>query len=327
MSDPFNKNAKAVYGKAVRIAPKLRRITAPNASPMTFTGTQTYLAGDKNVVVIDPGPADEGHVKTILDALEPSERIVGILVTHTHIDHSPAAAPLAKATGAPIFAFGEHGAGRSEAMAALASNGANMGGGEGADRTFKPTMAVKDGDVIKFPGLSFTALHTPGHLSNHLCFDIGNGVVFTGDLVMGWATTMVSPPDGDMAAFMSSLRMMQAREDRIYYPGHGEPVNNVAENLEYQLSHRKLRDAQIRQVLKDGPATPAELTAKIYTNVDKSLHPAAARNVFAHLLGMLTKELAEVHGTLSPDATFSTTSKGRRGERKMVVGGTKKPDN
>jgi glyoxylase-like metal-dependent hydrolase (beta-lactamase superfamily II) len=318
MSDPFNRDANAVYGKAVRIAPQLRRITAPNASPMTFTGTQTYLAGDKNVVVIDPGPADEGHIQTILSALGPKERIVGILVTHTHIDHSPGAAPLAKATGAPVFAFGEHGTGMSEAMTKLAATGADMGGGEGADRKFRPTMTVKDGDAIKFPGLSFTVLHTPGHLSNHVCFDAGDGVVFTGDLVMGWATTMVSPPDGDMAAFLASLRKMQSRGDRLYYPGHGEPVRNVAENLDYQISHRKLRDAQIRQVLKDGPATPAELTAKIYTNVDKALHPAAARNVFAHLLGMLSGGLAEVDGALSPRAPFAITTKGRQGEQKMT---------
>lgn len=319
MSDPFTKEAKAVYGKAVRIAPQLRRITAPNASPMTFTGTQTYLAGDKNVVVIDPGPADEGHIQTILAALGPGERIVGILVTHTHIDHSPAAAPLAKATGAPVFAFGKHGTGMSEAMVALAATGAEMGGGEGADYDFAPAMEVNDGDVIKFPGLSFTVLHTPGHLSNHVCFDAGDGVVFTGDLVMGWATTMVSPPDGDMAAFLASLRKMKDRGDRLYYPGHGEPVRNVAENLDYQISHRKLRDAQIRQVLKDGPATPAELTAKIYTNVDKALHPAAARNVFAHLLGMLSDGLAEVEGSLSPSATFALTAKGHHGKRELKL--------
>lgn len=325
MNDPFNKETKAVYGRAVRIAPQLRRITAPNASPMTFTGTQTYLAGDTNVVVIDPGPANPDHIQTIINALGPKERVVGILVTHTHIDHSPAAAPLAKATGAPVFAFGEHGTGMSEAMIALSKTGADMGGGEGADRDFKPTMAVKDGDVIKFPGLSFTALHTPGHLSNHLCFDVGNGVVFTGDLVMGWATTMVSPPDGDMAAFMNSLRAMQERGDRLYYPGHGEPVRNVAENLDYQISHRKLRDAQIRQVLKSAPATPTELTAKIYTNVDKSLHPAAARNVFAHLLGMLSEEMVEVDGAVSPQATFSITAKGRKGVRELSVGKAKKP--
>ncbi|MGB1212022.1 MAG: MBL fold metallo-hydrolase [Pikeienuella sp.] len=319
MNDPFNKNAKAVYGKAVRIAPQLRRITANNPSPMTFTGTQTYLVGDKNVVVIDPGPADPAHTQTILDALLPGERIVGILVTHTHVDHSPGTAALIKATGAPSFAFGEHGTGMSENMAALSASGATMGGGEGADRTFKPTMAVKDGDNIKFPGLSFGVIHTPGHLSNHICFDAGEGVVFTGDLVMGWATTMVSPPDGDMAAFLASLNRMKAREDRVYYPGHGEPVRNIQENLEYQLSHRKLRDAQIRQVLKDGPATPAEITAKVYANIDKSLHAAAARNVFAHLLGMLSDEKATVEGPISPESRFAVTEKGIRGDRKMTV--------
>lgn len=325
MSDPFNKDAKAVYGKAVRIAPQLRRITAPNASPMTFTGTQTYLAGDKTVVVIDPGPADEGHIQTIIDALEPGERISGILVTHTHVDHSPGAELLKQATNAPVFAFGEHGAGMSAEMTALAESGADMGGGEGADRAFKPTVSVKDGDRIKFPNLTFTVLHTPGHLSNHVCFDAGEGVVFTGDLVMGWATTMVSPPDGDMAAFMSSLRRMKEREDRLYYPGHGEPVRNVAENLDYQISHRKLREAQIKQVLKDGPATPAELTAKIYVNVDKALHPAAARNVFAQLLGLLSEGKAEVEGVLSPASRFSLTEKGAKGERRMTVNPARKP--
>lgn len=319
MKDPFNKTASAVYGKAVRIAPHLRRITANNPSPMTFTGTQTYMVGEGKVVVIDPGPADERHIETIMGALAPRERIVGILVTHTHVDHSPGAPLLSKAASAPVFGFGEHGTGMSDEMKALAASGVNMGGGEGADRAFKPSVNVKDGDTIKFPGLSFTVLHTPGHLSNHVCYDAGEGVVFTGDLVMGWATTMVSPPDGDMAAFMASLKRMKARGDRVYYPGHGEAVRNVDENLSYQINHRRLREAQIRQHLSAGPATPAELTARIYTNVDKSLHPAAARNVFAHLLGMITEQKAVVEGQLSPDARFAITDKGRRGEQKYTV--------
>jgi glyoxylase-like metal-dependent hydrolase (beta-lactamase superfamily II) len=311
MADPFDKDATAVYGAAEWLEPGIRRITCRNPSPMTFTGTQTYLLGRGAVALIDPGPDMEDHRAAILAALEPGERIATILVTHSHSDHSPGVAPLKAATGAEVLAFGPHGAGRSARMAALAACGARFGGGEGADPSFAPDRLLADGEVAKGDGWAVRALHTPGHLSNHLAFAVEGldggapGAVFSGDHVMAWATTMVSPPDGDMAAFMASLRRMQGRWDRIYYPGHGAPVRDPEAMLAHQIAHRAGREAQILSVLAEiGAATPAQLTARIYADVDPALHPAAARNVLSHLIGMLEDGRAAVDGDLAPDARF-----------------------
>lgn len=305
MSNPFNLNTDVVYGTAVRLAPQVRRLTVRNGSPMTFTGTQTYLVGTGEIVVIDPGPVNDQHVEDVLNALEDGERIVAILLTHTHIDHSPGAAALKAATGAKTFAFGPHGAGMSQMMLDLAASGADLGGGEGADRAFQPDVTVKDGEVLRFGDVALTALYTPGHLSNHLAFAMEDGAIFTGDLVMGWATTLVSPPDGDMAAFLASLAMMRGREDRVYYPGHGHPIEDTMGMIDHQIAHRKSRVDQIVAALGDGPASPRGLTEKIYTDVDPALHGAAARNVFAALLGLVAEGRCEAQGGLSPDAVFA----------------------
>ncbi|MEM8752613.1 MAG: MBL fold metallo-hydrolase [Pseudomonadota bacterium] len=305
MADPFNRDPTAVYGRPVTLSPQVRRLTVRNPSPMTFTGTQTYIVGRGDVAVIDPGPADPAHHRAIMEALEPGERIAAILATHTHVDHSPGAAPLAEATGAPTYAFGPHGAGVGPAMKALEATGAALGGGEGADLAFAPDERMRDGETLEVGGARLTALHTPGHLSNHLAFALDDGAVFTGDLVMGWATTMVSPPDGDMAGFMASLRRMGARGDRVYYPGHGHPVEDPAAMVAHQIAHRKGREAEITAALADlGEATPATLTARIYADVDRRLHGAAARNVLAHLIGLVDEGRAEADGAPSPAARF-----------------------
>lgn len=307
MSKPFNLNTDVVYGTAVRLAPQVRRLTVRNGTPMTFTGTQTYLVGSGDVAVIDPGPVNDQHVEDVLNALEEGERIVAILLTHTHVDHSPGAAALKAATGAKTYAFGPHGAGMSQMMLDLAASGADLGGGEGADRAFQPDVTVADGEVLEFGGVKLTALHTPGHLSNHLAFAMEDGAVFTGDLIMGWATTLVSPPDGDMAAFLASLAMMRGREDRVYYPGHGHPVEDTMGMVDHQIAHRKSRVDQIVAALGDGPASPRGLTEKIYTDVDPALHGAAARNVFAALLGLVAEGRCGAEGVVSPDAVFALT--------------------
>ena len=304
MTDPFNRDPSAEYERAVRIAPQVRRLTCRNASPMTFTGTQSYVVGEGDVVVVDPGPANKTQTEALLGALERGERVAAILVTHTHVDHSPGAALLREATGAPTFAFGAHGAGVSEMMANLAASGAEFGGGEGADLSFAPDERLEDGQRFDLAGIDFEAIHTPGHLSNHLCFAAADGV-FTGDLVMGWATTMVSPPDGDMAAFMTSLDRMKARGDGVFWPGHGHAVEDPGGMIAHQIQHRRSREAQIVEALASmGEATPRALTEAIYTDVDPRLHPAAARNVFAQLLGLVTEGRAEAEGALSPDARF-----------------------
>lgn len=305
MNDPFNRDPSVEYGRTVRLAPQVRRLTAPNPSPMTFTGTQSYLVGEGEIAVIDPGPVSDEHLRALLDAPERGERITAILLTHTHVDHSPGAAALKEATGAPTWAFGPHGTGMSPLMESLAASGAEFGGGEGADRGFIPDEVLADGDVLEIGGAKLTALHTPGHLSNHLAFALEGGGVFSGDLVMGWATTLVSPPEGDMAAFMNSLALMAERNDKVYWPGHGHPVDDPAAMIAWQTAHRKGREAQIIAALESmKAATPAELTAEIYADVDKRLHGAAARNVFAHLLGLVSSGQAESEGAITPAARF-----------------------
>lgn len=302
-SDPFDRDATVVHGAAEAVAPRVRRIVAPNPSPMTFTGTATYLVGEAEAAVIDPGPDDPAHRAAILAALG-GARVAAILVTHTHRDHSAGAPALAAATGAPLLGFGPHGAGMDPAMAALAAAG-GIGGGEGADHDFRPDRRLGEGDAVAGEGWRLTALHTPGHVSTHLAFALeGTGVLFTGDVVMGWATTMVSPPDGDMAAFLATLRRLRGRADRLYLPGHGAPVRDPAAMLDWQLAHRAGREAQILAALGAGPATVAELVPRLYAAVDPALWPAAGRSVLAHLLALAQEGRVESEGGLSAAARF-----------------------
>ena len=204
--------------------PGLRCVLAPNPSPMTFWGTNTYILGQGKVVVIDPGPADPQHFKNIMEALLPGETIAAIFVTHAHADHSALSRQLAKTTKAPVIAFGDHQAGQSEIMVKWAPL-LNGSGGEGVDTGFCPDEKLGDGESVDISGVSITGLWTPGHFGNHMCFE-WQDCLFTGDLVMGWASSMVSPPDGDLRAYMDSVSKLAARTDRIYYPGHGAPINS-----------------------------------------------------------------------------------------------------
>ncbi len=272
---------------AERVAPGVRRITAPNPGPMTLSGTQSYLVGAGEVVLIDPGPEDPTHREALLGALAAGERIVAILVTHSHRDHSAGAPGLAAATGAPVAAFGPHGAGLSETMRALAAAG-DLGGGEGADSAFSPDRLLADGQMLTLGDTRIEALHTPGHLSNHLSFAT-EGVLFSGDTVMGWSTTLVSPPEGDMAAFMATLGRLAARaaagRDRRYLPGHGDPVEDPADLLARQIAHREARaEAVLAALAATGHADARTLTPIVYRDTDPALHAAAERNLLATLL-------------------------------------------
>ncbi|MHC0053174.1 MBL fold metallo-hydrolase [Actibacterium sp. D379-3] len=286
-------------GVAEVLEPGLRRVLAPNPSPMTFRGTNTYLLGEGAVAVIDPGPASPAHLAAILGALSPGERISHILVTHSHVDHSRLVPDLGRATGAPVLAFGDSAAGQRPDLARLP----DLGGGEGVDHAFRPDETLADGAVLHGDGWSVTALWTPGHMANHLSFAWGDAL-FTGDHVMGWATSMVSPPEGDLTAFMTSLARLVPRRDRVFYPAHGAPVRDPAARLADLIAHRRTRETQILDALGAGPATAAALAARIYTDVPPALLPAATRNVLAHLIDLLGRNMVSTEGRLSAGSLF-----------------------
>lgn len=288
-------------GVVETLAPGVRRIIAPNASPMTYWGTNSYLIGEDDVMVIDPGPLDDTHLTRMLEAVEGAS-VSHILITHSHLDHSPLAKVLSETTGAPVHAFGDSGTGKSDTMLALEASGLS-GGGEGVDRDFQPDHLLAHGEVTSNAEVSVTAWHTPGHMGNHMCFQMGH-VVFTGDLIMGWASTMVSPPDGDLGDFLESCRLMKTLDATQFFPGHGAPIDDPNGRINWLLDHRAERTKQVMTALNEGPADIATLTAKIYTDAPKGLLAAAARNVFAHLIDLHQKGHVVAAPALGPDAIF-----------------------
>lgn len=296
-TDPASCDFAPRPGQSLHLSDQLRLVLAPNPSPMTERGTNSYLLGKGAVCVIDPGPASRVHLTAILAALEPGERITQILVTHTHNDHSPGARALADATGAPVFAFGTAFAGRSTRMQALA--GANLGGGEGIDTTFAPDETLANGATLEVAGQPLIAVHTPGHLGNHLCFQ-WREALFTGDHVMGWAPSLVSPPDGDLTDFMASLERIESLGKLCYYPGHGAPITEGAQRVRALRAHRQARETAIRTAVAEGAATIRAITDRVYTDVPLALIPAAARNVLAHLIDLEGRGLLKFDGKPSP---------------------------
>lgn len=289
-------------GRAEQLEPGLSRILAPNPSPMTYRGTNTYLLGFSGLAVIDPGPDDPAHMKAILAALQPGQHISHIIVTHSHLDHSPLSPSLSGATGAPVYGYGSATAGRSAAMRRLADSGM-AGGGEGIDHDFRPDVQVADGAVIRGEGWELEVIHTPGHLGNHIALAWGDAC-FTADHVMGWASSLVSPPDGDLTDFMASCRRLRARNWRVLHPGHGAPVTDPGGRLDWLIAHRETREAAILMQLAQAPATARQLAEEIYTETPAALMGAAERNVFAHLMDLLGRGLAAADGPVSPAARF-----------------------
>ncbi len=262
------------YGQCVQVAPGVQRVVADNPSKFTAWGTGTYLLGDDEVVVIDPGPDDPDHVKSLLAALQ-ERRVSHLLVTHTHADHSPAAAAIREATGAPIVGYGPHPADADELTE------------EHGDLAFEPDIMVGDGDVISAPGLRIECMHTPGHISNHMCYaDPTRGCLFSGDHVMGWSTTVISPPAGDIDDYLASLRRLLTRDDAVYYPTHGPPITDPRRYVADLIEHRSMRESQILEQLRPGGATIGEIVSVIYADVSPELHEPAARSVLAHLLSL-----------------------------------------
>lgn len=292
-------------GTAVALAPDLRRILAPNPSPMTWRGTNTYLLGTRALAVIDPGPDDPAHLAAILAALTPGQSVSHILVTHAHLDHSPLAPALSRITGAPVYAYGDASAGRSDVMRSLAASGL-MQGGEGVDGDFAPDHCLKDGQSVNGDGWRVQALWTPGHFGNHLCF-AWQDQVFSGDLVMGWASSLVSPPDGDLSDFMASCRRLLTHGAQVLHPGHGAPIADPTARLRWLITHREAREAAILARLQQGPATASDLAQAIYTDTPAPLMPAAARNVLAHLIDLSRKNACSSKGPLHANAHFHLT--------------------
>jgi glyoxylase-like metal-dependent hydrolase (beta-lactamase superfamily II) len=269
-----------LYAIAEQVSPLVRRVLARNASPFSYTGTQTYIVGHGDVAVIDPGPLgdDPDHVSA-LAAILAGERVVAIMCTHTHRDHSPAAAPLAKATGGPVIGCAplviEDDGPRSDAS---------------FDRSYAPDRVLVDGDQVSGAGWTMTAVHTPGHTSNHLCFALEEEkALFSGDHVMGWSTTVVSPPDGDMTAYMASLERLHGRTDKVYYPAHGPAVTKPQQLVRGMIGHRRQRERQIIKLMEEGLGLITDMVPRMYKSVDQRLWPAAGRSVLAHLIDLEQK--------------------------------------
>lgn len=271
---------QVTYGIPDAPEPGVLRLTAPNPSPYTFTGTQSYIVGTTDVAVIDPGPASPEHLAALLRAID-GRPVVAIMCTHTHRDHSPGAGPLKAATGAPIVG-----------CAALSLEDVGPRADASFDTDYVPDRVLGDGDSVRGDGWTLTAVATPGHTSNHLAFALeGTGVLFTGDHVMGFATSVVSPPDGDMGAYMASLQKLQARDDRVYYPGHGPEVTKPRQLVRGMMGHRKQRENQILRLLGEGEAAIPDMVSRMYVGLDPRLTGAAGRSVLAHLIDLKARGL------------------------------------
>lgn len=262
-------------------AKEFRSLLAPNPSALTGPGTNSFLIGRREVAVIDPGPDDEGHLRAIVETAK--GRVSHIFVTHAHRDHSAGAARLAQMTGAPVLAFGDALSGRSAVMQRLAAEGL-IGGGEGLDDGFRPDILLRDGETVATPEWALTALHTPGHSGGHLCFLADDGL-FCGDIVMGWSSTIISPPDGDLADYFRSLERIAALAPARLLPAHGAPVEAPLARLAELAAHRRERTGQILAALREAPDDAAGLARRIY-DVPPHLLGAATRNVLAHLVAL-----------------------------------------
>lgn len=269
----------APYGQLIEVEPGVARLLAPNPSPYTFTGTQVHLVGQSELAIIDPGPAEPGHLDALVAAIA-GRPVAAILVTHTHRDHSPGAAPLAERTRAPVIG-----------CAPLVVEGDQE---SGFDRSYAADRVLADGESVTVDGRTLTAVHTPGHTSNHLCFaDDSAGLLFTGDHVMGWSTSVVIPPDGNMGDYLASLmRLRERTHDRLYLPAHGDPVGDPHRLVRGMISHRLQRERQLLRLLDEyGSSTLEALVGWAYPALDKRLIPAAQATALAHLLDLQTRGL------------------------------------
>ena len=292
MAIPFRRELEFEYGVLERVTPLVRRIVARNPSPFTADGTGTYVVGHGRVAVIDPGPRLPEHIEALLRALR-GETVTHILVTHTHVDHSPASAAVKRATGAPTYGFGPHAAALGPAVE------------EGGDRDFVPDRVMREGDAVEGPGWRLEALHTPGHTSNHLCFALPQErVLFSGDHVMGWSTSVIAPPDGNMGDYMRSLRKLLHRKDAAYYPTHGPAIPDPQAFVQAFIDHRRDREAAILHRLSQGDSEIPAIVRVVYAGLPKALERAAGRSVLAHLIELVAEGRVLCEGEPTVEARY-----------------------
>lgn len=283
-----------------RLSPLVQRVIAPNPGPFTFTGTCTYIIGDRDMIVIDPGPDDPAHRDLIMKAIGTS-RLNTILVTHTHRDHSPLAKTLKSLTGVPLMGCGPH------QLARTLNEGEINPLDASTDYDYQPDLILNDGERMNFGDIEIEVLATPGHTINHLAFALLNeAALFSGDHVMGWSTSIVAPPDGAMQPYLHSLEKLITRDDQVYYPGHGEAVRNPSRFVPQLLAHRRLRETSILESVREGVETIPDLVAKLYRGLDPRLHGAAGLSVFAHLEDLVSRGLVQAAPALSLTAKFSS---------------------
>jgi glyoxylase-like metal-dependent hydrolase (beta-lactamase superfamily II) len=288
---PFVRDLEFRYGEVARISPLIRRVIAENPSPFTYLGTGVYIVGNGDVAVIDPGPAIEAHFAALKESLR-GERVTHVLVTHSHLDHSPLAHPLAEWAGCKVYAAG---------VAIPSESEVRMEAGD--DLRFAPDITLKDGDVFRGAGWTLEAVTTPGHTSNHVCFALREeNALFSGDHIMGWSTTVISPPDGSMGDYYASLEKVRRRRFSTILPTHGPPIREVDAFLDAYIAHRKAREQAIIDRLRAGDTRIPDMVAVIYKDVDKRLHPAACHSVLAHII-----HLAET-GRVTADGPFGLST-------------------
>ena len=298
MALDFDRQFEPSYGQAVPVTEGVMRITAENPSAFTFHGTNTYIVGTETLAVIDPGPEIEGHLDTILRTID-GRPVSHIFVSHTHADHSPLAAALQRETGAPVLAEGPHRPARPLRIGEVNPLDAS------ADMAFKPDIVLANGEKVAGDGWALTAIHTPGHTANHLAFALeGTGILFSADHVMAWATSIVAPPDGSMADYMTSLDTLLSRDDTVFLPGHGGPLKKPAAFMRGLKAHRKMRERAVLERLRLGDRTITEMVAAIYRDTDPRLHGAAGLSVLAHLEDLVGRGTATVEDEISIDGIF-----------------------
>lgn len=276
---PFKRDIDFEYGEVTEVSPMLRRVIANNPSAFTYTGTGTYIIGRGNVAVVDPGPLDQAHLDALVKALD-GETVTHILITHTHHDHSPLAARLKALTGAKTHGYGPHGSGPSGPARASGDVRLDAGG----DTEFAPDVKLDHGDVIEGDGWRVECVFTPGHTANHMAFALPQeNALLSGDHVMGWSTSVIAPPDGNMATYMASLELLLDREETIYWPTHGPAVDRPNRFVRAFITHRRMREAAIVEQLRKGRTSIPEIVRQIYSEVSPNLHPAAGMSVLAHM--------------------------------------------